>query len=361
LLLAGAGYGVKQLLKPPKPISVGLVAVRRGTVDDVVSTSADGEVKAARQATLRSTGAARVATLSMKRGDRVEKDAILVQFDEAALRDAVADATSKVRVSEARYREAEHAAKQREDRAGVEQRLADRGASAATAAKQAGDEASAALDSAAVAKAALADARTQLSLQREQLGRSAVRAPFAGLIADLFVQVGDTPAPSAPLCTLVDDSSIFIEAPFDEADINRVKVGMTARVQLQGTTEPVEAKVRFISPTVRVDTKGARSVVVELDLKRGDNLRIGMTANADVVVARRADVLTLPGAVVVGQGTTRLVHVLKNGVIERREVKTGISNGDVVEILSGVEEGEQIITDVNSPLIKPGVRAQGRS
>jgi HlyD family secretion protein len=147
----------------------------------------------------------------------------------------------------------------------------------------------------------------------------------------------------------------------DEADIARVKVGQPATLRLDALpNQPIAGIVSKLDPTVRSDTRGARTLRIEVEVSdlaraREAGVRPGMSANVDVVVAEKHGVLHLPTNVVIGRGTKRSVFVIEDGVAHERPVQTGIASWESTEILSGVREGDHVVATLNVKGLADGV------
>ncbi|HVE87603.1 MAG TPA: HlyD family efflux transporter periplasmic adaptor subunit, partial [Myxococcales bacterium] len=175
------------------------------------------------------------------------------------------------------------------------------------------------------------------------------------------VDPGDELTVGAVVFQLVDDSRLRVEAPIDEADIGRVKVGQKAVLRLDALpSQPIDGVVARMDPTVRRDEKGARTLKLEvevLNLKDAveKGLRPGMSANVDVRVAEKPDLVNLPTNVIVGRGTRRTVFVVENGVAREKPVQVGLASWERSEILSGVSEGQEVVSSLNAKGLADGV------
>src|SRR5262249_17084935 len=155
--------------------------------------------------------------------------------------------------------------------------------------------------------------QNQAALEAAKVARShgMLTAPFDGLLSDVFVDPGEQAQPGGPIFEIVDDSRLHVEATIAEADIGRAKVGQAAVRRPGGLAdEPIDGLVSKLDPTVRTDQKGARTLRLEVEIAdlpgaRAAGVRPGMSANVDVVVAEKQNVLSLPTNVIIGRGTKR--------------------------------------------------------
>jgi len=359
--LAGvAGGGVAYQRSRPQPsVRVRVQSVARGSVRDLVSTVAAGRLGARREATIRAEIAGRVVRLAKRRGDRVAADEIILAYDAQDLRDRVRAAESGVSLAGAQAAQAEASARLAASNARRARELSDRGAAAPVEAETLSGQAEVAQRAVAAAQAARAQGSANVTVARTALTRTVVRAPFAGVVLTTAVEEGEVTAPGAPMFVLADDSVLRVDAELDEADLGRVRVGMTTEVAFDAfPSERFEGRVTEVAPSVTQDLRGNRAVAVRVALPRDPRFRVGMSADVDVVVATRADVLAVSPGAVMGRGTDRSVYVMEGGFVRRRAVTTGISTWEAVEVTRGLRVGERVVVSLNVQGLAEGVRAE---
>jgi RND family efflux transporter MFP subunit len=361
--LVAAGVFAKRALKS-KPMRVDVAVVERGTVRDEVSSAAAGEVMAAQKATVRAEISARVVALNHRRGERVKRGDAVVTLDtrdlDARLREALATtASQRAAVAQAEARaDAARATAERE------QRLAAHGAEPVKAAEDAAAQQREADAALRTAKAAVEQSQAAYQVAKVARSDAVLTAPFDGLLAEVFVEVGDQTVPGSNVFELVDDSRLHVEATIDEADIARVKLDQPATLRLDALPgQPLSGVVSRLDPTVRTDAKGARTLRIEVevsDLKAAlaAGVRPGMSANVDVRVAEKTDVLSLPTSVIIGRGTKRSVDLIQNGVVVERPIQVGISSWERTEIVAGLRAGDRVVASLNLKGLAEGVHVE---
>lgn len=198
------------------------------------------------------------------------------------------------------------------------------------------------------AEARVAQAQAQLELAQISRDEATLRAPFAGVVAAVNVAPGEQVSGQSPV-TLLDVSRYMVTVTVDEVDIARVSLGQPVEVTIDALGgAPLEGAVRRIAPQPQSgDTVTAYEVMLEVD--PGDRpVRTGMTASASIITDRRDAALSVPAqAVRVEDGTTVVRVVVSDADGEQqvvtRPVELGLRAGDRVEILSGLEEGDQVV------------------
>jgi len=156
----------------------------------------------------------------------------------------------------------------------------------------------------AAARASTESARARVAAVRVQLEFTEVRAPFAGIVAELSTEVGEwiTPAPPGvpipPVIDLLDQASLFISAPIDEVDAERVRVGQPARITVDSRPEDrFEGEVSRVAPYVFDDLEQNRTVEVEVefrDVASAVGILPGTSADVEVILDDRDDAIRIP-------------------------------------------------------------------
>ena len=349
-VLAAAWY-----FSRPDPVAVTLVTAERGPVAATVANTRAGTVDACRRAGLSPALGGQIASLAVKDGDRVDAGALLLELWNADIkaeltlsqRDALA-ARSRSResciVADVAKHDAERLTKLRADRLASEE-AADQaeGRALSTAAACAATE-----DAARVA-----DAR--IDVTKAHLERTQLYAPFAGVIAEINGELGEfvTPSPvgipTPPTVDLIDASCLYISAPIDEVDAPRVRAGLPARISLDAFPDRFfSGHVRRVAPYVLDQEKQARTVEIEAEFDDAEKagLLAGYSADVEVVLEERADVLRLPTPVILPDKTV-LVYDDTTDTIASRAVETGIANWEFTEILRGVEVGDRVVSSID--------------
>jgi RND family efflux transporter MFP subunit len=185
-----------------------------------------------------------------------------------------------------------------------------------------------------VADAAATEAKTLLGYTR-------VSAPFAGVITRKYADVGDLAAPGKPLLEMEDARDLQLEADVPEAVVGRLTLGDKLDVRVSGVSNELAGVVSEIAPSA---DPNSRTFLVKLDLLLAPGLRAGQFGRVAVPVGETS-ALRVPASSVLPRGEMELVFVVANSHAQLRIVKTGKHVGDEVELVSGVDAGEQVVTE----------------
>ena len=195
----------------------------------------------------------------------------------------------------------------------------------------------------ASARSQVANAQSNVSKILYNIEQSTITTPIDGEVVLLNGKTGDiiVEDKNQPFCTILNKEYFYVETSIDESDINKVKIGQKAYVTISALDESVvEGEVTFVSLTSEV-SNGIVSYSVKVLLKNTTSLDIreGMTASVEFVISEANDVLMVPVAAVKNINGKPSVY-LENGDV--REVTTGFTDGKLVEVISGLSEGENV-------------------
>jgi HlyD family secretion protein len=348
-----------------KPVTVVLKAVDRGNVESTVVNTRAGTVEACQRTRLSTIMGGRIEYLGVKEGDKVKKGQLLMKLwnDDQKAQQALAEAQRAMAAQ--RVKEVCTTAASAARDAERQTALKNKGFVSEAREDTAKSEADARAAACATARADVAQAAARINVTRVEQGRMSLYAPFDGTVAKIVGELGEysTPSPpgvaTPPAIDLIDESCLYIEAPMDEVDAPRIQVGQPVRVSLDALPkQPLAGKVRRVAPYVLAVEKQARTVDVEVDFERppGVNLLVGYSADVEIVLAGRPNVLRVPTAALI-EGSKVMVLNADSGKLEERKVKAGMANWEFTEIVEGLSEGERIVISLEREGVKVGARA----
>jgi RND family efflux transporter MFP subunit len=304
---------------------------------------------------------ARVTGVRHQRGDRVKRGEPIILLDAADLEARIAQAQATVAANGAQVAQANArlaAAKRTAERA---RGLAARGAGTAQLSEDSDAQEREATEAAHASEGLRAQAEAALRVARVARTKAEIDAPFDGLITDLKLDPGEELSPGAPVFEIIDDSRLYVEAAVDEADVARVREKQPATLSLDALPGvSVKAAVSRIGPSVRKDLKGARTLPIDVDVAdpkgaMAIGLKSGMSADVEIIVSEKPNVISLPTNVIIGRGAKRNVYKVVAGKAVLTPVEVGLSNWDRTEILSGVAEGDEVVATLNLKELDDGV------
>jgi RND family efflux transporter MFP subunit len=194
----------------------------------------------------------------------------------------------------------------------------------------------------AAAEAQLADARLRLASAQSSLGDAVIHAPLQGVVSDRAVNNGDVVGPGTALFTIIDPSSMRLEASVPADGLQALKVGAVVQFRVRGYDEPFEGRIERIAPQADPAT---RQVPIYVAISnKGGRLVSGLFAEGRVVSDSAHGLVVPTNAVNTSEGTAWVLRVT-NGKTERVEVALGLSDPrtERVEIRSGVNEKDTLL------------------
>ena len=198
------------------------------------------------------------------------------------------------------------------------------------------------------AQAGVDQARAARDLAKAQLDNAIIRAPFAGTISHVDFDLGSFVPAGRVLIGVADTSKLQVKVNIDETDISRVKVGQTVTIGLDAYPDAtLDAQVTDVAAAATT-IQGVVNYVVTVSLNPAQiPVKIGMTANANIVVANIDNVLLVPNVAVRAANNTHYVTIQKApGQTQEVEVKLGLANEQETEVLSGLSEGQRVVTSI---------------
>jgi HlyD family secretion protein len=358
----------------PEGITVQVEPV--GRIEIVQTVTGTGRIQPKTQVNISADVSAKITRLDVEEGDWVEKGTFLVELDRERYLAALESAEANLRVAQAGA-----------DVARENMNKAEKDYSRVRELHDAGLETPARLDSAqalfeaekARRQAALdqvEQVRAELKRSRDDLSKTRIYAPMTGTISQLNKEVGEIALGSQfqedVILVISNLEGMEAQVQVDENDIVSISVGDAATIEVDALPDfPLDGTVTEIANTASISGSGTTDQKTEFEVKITitgpvSELRPGMTATADVVTEVREQALGVPIQAVAVRtleqlrsgpgedgggsdwqpdkdGFIELVFVVAGGVAEARQVRTGIQSETHIEIVEGLEEGEEIV------------------
>jgi HlyD family secretion protein len=364
LAIVAAGVAMRLTVLAPDPAQVRVTSVERGVVESTVTNSKAGTVRARSRSRITAETGGRVTQILHREGEQVEAGAVLVRLNDASMVAQVDLARRNAEVARSRLTET----CLRRDRAGRELARMKKLAEQDVLSEDTLDELQFVFDAAQVscgaAEAEIASARARVRTAEAELAKTVIVAPFDGVVAEVSTEIGEWVTPSPPLLQspavvdLIDPSSLYVSAPMDEVDSAAIQVGQAVNLSVDSRPdETFEAHVVRVAPYV-VDIEAQnRTVEIEVELDdptQTSTLLPGTSADVEVVLETRADVLRIPTSALLEGG--RVLGV-EDGVLVERSVELGLRNWRYAEVRGGLSEGEMVVVSLDQVGVEAGARA----
>jgi membrane fusion protein, multidrug efflux system len=351
LLAAGCANGEE---KAPEPAAAAAAvqigaenAVTVGRGDIVVGPIISGELRAQREATVRAELGGSMMQVTVEEGQPVRRGTLLGRIDARTLDEARDSAASAV--------------KSAEDHLYQVTREADRTEQLVSAGALATRERDIARSAITAAEAQLADAKSRLASAQRNLGDAIISSPLAGVVSHRAVNAGDVVSPGTELFTIIDPSSMRLEASVPSDALQALRVGATVQFQVRGYDQPFEGRIERISPQADAAT---RQVPIYVAIPNaGGRLVAGLFAEGRVVSESAMGLIVPQNSVNMGDGMPWVLRV-SNGRTEKVPVTLGLRDPrtERVQIVSGVNENDILLRGAaqgitpGTPVIVGGTR-----
>lgn len=195
-------------------------------------------------------------------------------------------------------------------------------------------------------EAKIKEAEANVDYNRSRLAKSRLPSPISGIVTRQEAKVGEIVSAQTVVVSVISEARFEIEANIPEVDVAKIKIGDSARVTLDAYRTDVvwEAVVSEIDPAETViDGVPTYKTVFQFQ-ESDDRIKSGMTANIDVLTAKKEGVLSIPQRAVVSEDGRGYVRVLQGKNVQQVDVVTGLRGSEgTVEIVSGLAEGDEVI------------------
>ena len=313
----------------PAAVQIGpenVVGVEEGTI--VVGPILSGELRPQREAKIRAELGGQMLEVRVEEGQRIARGALLGRIETRTLDDARQSAASAVRNAE--------------NQLGVAQREVERTEKLVNAGAIASRDLDLVKSNVTAVEAQLADAKSRLASAERQLGDAVIRAPIGGIVAMKSVNVGDVVSPGTELFTVIDPSSMRLEAAIPSEDLSELRIGAPVEFTVRGYDQTFAGRIERIAPQADPTT---RQVPIFVTIPNsGGRLVAGLFAEGRVV-AQSAKGLTIPVNAVNTTTQTPWVLRVNDGKTEKVNVTLGLRDPRTERVLvsSGLDPKDTLL------------------
>jgi HlyD family secretion protein len=365
LLIVAVGVILRLTVWRPEPIEVEIFTAETGRVEATVVNSRAGTVESRLRAEMSPGIAGLVATIDVEKGERVRRGQVLLRLDAAEHEANARLAERSLDASRASGEEACLSAEQAARDLRRAEGLAARNLASEQDLEDAQTHARVTEAECTAAGARVRQAEASLALAQATLDKTTMRAPFDGVVLDVTTEVGEWISPSPPgvmippVIDVIAPDSLYVSAPIDEADVAEIRVGQPCRITLdayRGRDFP--GRVTSVASYVESSEQQNRTLEVEAVFLEGDlpeNLLPGLSADVEVILQARDQALRIPTYALL-EGDR--VLIVEGDHLESRTVQTGLRNWEFAEITGGIEVGARVVTSLDRPEVKAGVRVR---
>jgi HlyD family secretion protein len=194
------------------------------------------------------------------------------------------------------------------------------------------------------AKASVQAAQAARDLATERLNEAKIIAPFNATVIKIDLEKGGFVSAGRPVITVADLHKLRVTINIDETDIPRVQVGLPVDLDFDAFPNvKLTGHVTELAPSATI-VQGVVNYGVKVTLDPSDTpIRLGMTVNANIQVAKKENVLLVPNRAIRATNNRRVVSIYDGVALHDSELKLGLSNDQETEVISGLEEGQRVV------------------
>lgn len=188
----------------------------------------------------------------------------------------------------------------------------------------------------------LAQRRSELALARQQLADTVVVAPLDGVVQERRASVGEYLSAGDAVVSIVKMDPLRLRAEVPERDAGSIRTGQNVRVVVEGDPNLYVGQIMRLSPVIAQQN---RMLLVEADVRNNGSLRPGAFVRAEIVTDDAKMAVTVPSSAIVTFAGIEKVITVQNGRALEKPITTGRRNGELTEIVAGVNVGERVIVE----------------
>ena len=331
------------LFRRSKPAEVQYETLEAGIGTIVRSTIVTGKIQPRDEVNIKPQISGIISELYKEAGQKVKQGEIIAKVKVIPDMNQLSSAQSRVRLAEVN-------AKQAKTDYEREKQLYDKNLVSADEYEKSYQQLQQANEEYASAKEALEIIRDGVSSSNASGSSTLIRSTISGLILDVPVKVGNSVTMSntfndgTTIATVADMDDLIFDGNIDETEVGKLRGGMPVRITIGAIQDfSFDASLEYISPKA-TENNGANQFEIKASVKvpADVTVRSGYSANAEIVLEEARDVVVLQESAIQFDGEDTYVYLRTDLGDERRDVKTGISDGINIEIKSGLAEGDQV-------------------
>lgn len=183
------------------------------------------------------------------------------------------------------------------------------------------------------------------------MAKSGVTAEFDGIITEVAIVEGQTVAQGTPLFTIANEKQVKVAIEVSKYDLARIAVNQQAEIVINN--KEYEGYVAKIDRFAHTNASGASVLSADIHISNPDeNIYLGIEGKVSIQTAEVKDVILIPMECINADTEGDFCYVVENGIIVRKNVEIGVSSDEYSEVLSGLKEGEQVVSQVSGELVE---------
>ncbi|KXZ40550.1 RND family efflux transporter, MFP subunit [Alkalithermobacter thermoalcaliphilus JW-YL-7 = DSM 7308] len=280
----------------------------------------------------------KVSSINVNVGDKVKKGDILFTLDQKDILNAIAQAQASYDLALASYENIKNQVKVFDENYERMKKMFESGFISKEELEKY-EMSRANLPNLDIAKLQLNQSKVMLDNAKSNIEDTIIRSPISGVVTSINVNVGEIASSAVFSVVVMNIDKVYVDVNVSESLVNRLNVGDSVDIYIDSVkADPFKAKIKSIS------ISNTMTYPVRIELDNSENLiKPGMNARVSFVTEKRESVLAVPSSAVVVKNGESVVFIVENDKAIIRPVKIGIDNGEYVEIVEGLVEGESVV------------------
>ena len=325
----------------PKEVTYQELECSVGTI--VKSTVLTGKIQPRDEVNIKPQISGIVAELYKEAGQTVKQNEVIAKLKVIPDMSQLSSAESRVRLSKVNLEQAQTDYKR-------EKALFDKNLVSADEYEKVRQSLVQAQEEYAAANESLEIVRDGVSSSNASGSSTLVRSTISGLILDVPVKVGNSVTMSntfndgTTIATVANMDDLIFDGNIDETEVGRIAVGLPVKITVGALQDlAFDASLEYIAPKA-TESNGTNLFEIKASVKvpSGITIRSGYSANAEIVLQKAEDVLSIPESAIQFEGDDTFVYIKTADGYEKQPVQTGVSDGVTIEIKSGLSEGDKV-------------------
>ncbi|SHK38259.1 efflux RND transporter periplasmic adaptor subunit [Tepidibacter formicigenes] len=335
-----AGCKKKKEVKEPeeKVISVETKKVQKGDIN--LKTTLSAKVAPIEEASVVPKIPGKVAKINIEIGQKVNKGDVLFTLDKTDMLNVVKNAEAAYNMAVANLKIREEQIENARTNYERMKFLYEQGAISKQQFEQ--YELQASSTNLEVAKAQVEQSRVALENAKSSLVDTTVTSPISGVITAVNINEGEMASSAMPAVSIANLDKVVIETDISEYLINKVKIGDSVDISIKSAgKENFKGKITALSPAT---SQGSMTYPIKIEIDNKNKLiKPGMFGEVSIVTEKKEKVITVPSEAVIVKEGNDVVFTVEDNKAHMKNVSLGIDNGEYVEIIKGVKEGETVV------------------
>ncbi len=207
-------------------------------------------------------------------------------------------------------------------------------------------------------KSLVSQTRIEYDKAKSDLEKAVIKSPFDGVISNRYVSVHECQSPGMPLLKIISPDKTYIHSLIDEVDIGKIAKDKNCEITLDAYPDiKLQGKIERISPVITGNMNQAKTFAIRVYVidSKGLIMKPGQSCDVKIIIEKIPNILTISTQSVIERDGKKIVFLLSENKLIKKEIIPGKSNWESVEVKSGLNPGDVIVHQIDSKEIREGI------